>query len=568
MTERSEQLISLFLQDPSAMTEEQVHELSRWIGRDTANTREFIRASLFYRCIHDALLRSDEERNNIIRDDMGSPDAAVESFFNKRFWDVLLKEETTAPKVEIGSSPVPEVELIQKVKREKTTRKINRTTQLTFILSAAALIFLTLYVRLTPPAPYEVATVSDSVNAKWSSGESINPGSRIVSNSKPIRLTEGIVKLQTNDQVQIVLEAPTEFTFRSSSEISMSYGKLFARVSKQGSGFSVITPNSKIVDLGTEFGVLGHIDGNTEVYLYKGKANLFAGQKNKPKISQLLTAGSARKVDHHDSDIQEIALDEQALVRNIDSKSKFIWKGQKAIYLADLLLGGNGFGTASQQSIEYDPATGSEVSVGVAGYRDGPGRMTRIQGNPYLDCIFVPGSGDGDTSINSSGQKFAECPKTSGLYYSNIICGKNCTFFGPVEKTFKQSRKLIQDFGFLYLHSNMGLTVDINAVREMVGGVRISSFSAFAGIVDMWNNTPTCSEVDVWILVDGQLRASRTGLRADLGYDVHIDISDTDRFLTLVVTDGGTIYSEGFPANHFDTCGFVGPTFDLTWPQE
>ncbi|MCU0615434.1 MAG: FecR family protein [Desulfobacterales bacterium] len=536
MTERSEQLVSLFLQDPSAMTEEQSYELSKWISQDTANTKEFIRASIFHRCIHEALLSSDEERNKILRDNVIVPDVSVESF-NKQFWDAILKEEMIAPKVEIGNSPVPAVEIIQKVRREKTIRKINKTILLTFVISAAAMIFLTLYVRLAPPAPYEVATVSDSINAKWSSDMPINPGSRIVSNSRPIRLTEGIVKLQTDDQVQIVLEAPTEFMFRSSSEIAMNYGRLFARVSKTGLGFSVITPNSKIVDLGTEFGVLGHIDGNTEVHLYKGKANLFAGEKNKPKLSQLLMAGSARKVDSRDSNIKEIALDEQALVRNIDSSAKLVWRGQKAVRLTDLLLGGNGFGTAVKQSLEYNTETGMAVDSGATWYRPSPGKPVSVTDSPYLDSIFVPGS-EGDITVSSA-------------------------FFDPLERTWEQTRKQFKDSGALYLHSNIGLTVDLNAVRQVVPGLRISSFSAFAGIIRMGNNTPDYSEVDVWVLVDGQLRSGKKGLRADQGYDVKIDINDADNFLSLIVTDGGKVNLEGFPANHFDTCGFADPLFEV-----
>jgi hypothetical protein len=456
---------------------------------------------------------------------------------------------------------------ITKIEYQRPARTINKFSLAVSAICAAALLLMIVYVRLAPPAPYEVATISDCMDAQWSSHLPIGPGTRITSAWEPIRLTHGIVKLRTDDQVQVVLEAPTEFYFKSSSEISMNYGKLFAHVSKTGSGFSVVTPNSKLVDLGTEFGILSQIDGNTEVHLFKGKANLFAGEKNKPKTSQLLTAGSARQVDSQDSNIQEIALDEQALVRNIDSQSKFVWKGQ-AIRLADLLLGGNGFGTASLQSIEYDPVTGAVVPVGVAGYRNGPGKVVRIRENPYLDCIFVPGSENGDVIVSSAGHRFKECPKTSGLYFSNIICQKNCKFFDSVQKTFKQSRKQFTDSGFLYLHSNIGLTVDLNAVRHVVPGLRISSFSAFAGIIDMWNNEPKYSEVDVWILVDGQVKSFQKALRADQGYDIHVELSDTDRFLTLVVTDGGKIYSEGFPANHFDTCGFADPVFGLASPQE
>jgi hypothetical protein len=152
------------------------------------------------------------------------------------------------------------------------------------------------------------------------------------------------------------------------------------------------------------------------------------------------------------------------------------------------------------------------------------------------------------------------------LYYSNIICQKDCTFFNPVQQTFEQSKKQFTDSGLLYLHSNIGLTVDLNAVRAVVPGLRIASFSAFAGIVDMWNNAPDYSEADVWVLVDGQVKSFQKALRADRGYDIHVDIADAERFLSLIVTDGGKVYAEGFPANHFDTCGFAEPIFELVSP--
>ncbi len=481
-------------------------------------------------------------------------------------WD-FAEYEKHAAAIEITKpKETTEWQPIKKIRHERPVRTINKFSLATAILCAAASLLMIIYVRLAPPAPYEVATVFDSIDAEWSSGLSTSQGTRITSSSKPIRLTRGIVKLQTDDQVEIVLEAPSEFYFSSYAEVSMKYGKLFAHVSEQGYGFSVITPNSKIVDLGTEFGILSHIDGNTEVHLYKGKANVFAGEKHERKISQLLTAGSAVKVDSRNSNIQAIALDEQALVRNIDSKREFVWKGQNPIRLTDLLLGGNGFGTASQQSIEYDPATGAAVSSDFGWYRSGPGKIIRIPSSPYLDGIFVPGSGDPDTLISSAGHQFRECPKTSGLYFSNIMCYKDWTFFDALQQTFEQSRKQFQDSGVLYLHSNIGLTVDLNAVRQVVPGLRISSFSAFAGIIRMGNNTPDYSEVDVWVLVDGQIQDVRKGLGVDQGYDIQVDITDTDRFLTLVVTDGGNINVEGSPANHFDTCGFAEPVFGLTLP--
>ncbi|MBC8378244.1 MAG: FecR domain-containing protein [Planctomycetes bacterium] len=468
-----------------------------------------------------------------------------------------------------------EFEPIKNIRYDRPARTINKFSLATAVLCAAATLLMIIYVKIAPPASYEVAMISDSMNAEWSSKLPTSQGTRITSHSKPIRLTRGVIKIRTDDEVEIVLEAPSEFYFSSYSEVSMNYGRLFARVSEQGYGFTVVTPSLKVVDLGTEFGVLADIEGKTEVHLYKGKANVFAGEKHEPKISQLLAAGSAVKVDFRtsrnssDFRIQEIALDKQALVRNIVSKATFIWKGQKALRLTDLILEGNGFGTSSLEGIEYNPTTGDVVPYGYGthpSYREGPGKLIGIPGSPYLDAIFVPGSEDAEVLISSAGHRFDECPTTSGLYYSNIICKKNDTFSDTVQQIYEQSFKQFADSGFLYLHSNMGLTVDLNAVRQAVPGLQIISFSAFAGIIGRYNDATDISDADVWILVDGQVRSFRQELRSDQGYDIHLDLTDKDRFLTLVVTDGGMIYSEGYPANHYDTCGFAEPVFELALP--
>jgi hypothetical protein len=490
----------------------------------------------------------------------------AETFSDSQDWKALAEYEKYAPTMEVISPPqVKEWHPVKKIPVESPVRTINKFYLVTTVLCAAALFLMILYVRLTPPASYKAAMVLDSMDALWSSDLPISPGTRVVSSSRPIRLTQGIVKLQTDDLVQIVLEAPAEFYFTSYSEIAMNYGKLFAHVSKQGSGFSVVTPKSKIVDMGTEFGVLCHINGDTEFYLYKGRANLIAGEKFKPKTTQLLTAGSARRVDFKDCSIHGITLDEEAVVRDIHSGVNLVWQGQKAIQLADLLLGGDGFGTASRWGISYELDTGQALVTGDSGYRwyrPGPGKMIPFVDEPYLDCLFVPGTEGGAVPISTEGHRFLEAPPTTGLYYANVSCLKYLTFFDPVQKTF-DSKKQYPDSGALYLHSNIGMTVDLDAVRRVIPGLRISSFSAFAGILRMADNAPDFSEVDVWVLVDGRLCSSYKKLRADQGYDIHVDIEDRDRFLTLIVTDGGKSYVEGKPANHLDTCGFAEPVFNL-----
>lgn len=472
--------------------------------------------------------------------------------------------EKHAAAVEVAPSPLTaERPPLKRVDYERPVRRVNKFSLAAAVLSTAAFLLMLCYVHLAPPAPYEVATVVDAMNADWSSPLPIHAGTRLTSDLRPIQLTRGIVRIRTDDQVEVVLEAPAEFCFQSYSEVAMSYGKLFAHVSQQGHGFSVVTPNTKVVDLGTEFGVLSHIDGNTEVHLYKGRANLFAGGKHQPKISQLLSAGAARRVEGRTSAIREIALNEQALVRHIDSGVNLVWRGQDALRLTDLLLGGNGFGTAARRTLEFEPETGRAVAGGETGYRPGPGRLIPIPDSPYLDGLFVPGARAADTVISSAGHLFRGGPETTGLYYANIGCLKEWSFFDPLQGTFEQSRKAYPDAGVLYLHSNIGVTVDLEAVRRQVPGLTLSSFRTFAGIIRMGANPPEFAEVDVRVLVDGEIRSARKGLRAEEGFDIRVELNDQDRFLSLVVTDGGNAYVDGWPANHLDTCGFAEPVFGL-----
>jgi hypothetical protein len=491
-----------------------------------------------------------------------------DSCLDDQVWNLLSEEEKTAPAVEKEtpvkekSKPLP----VQKVMLTRTVRTINKTAILTALISSAALFVMIVCVYLAPPKSYAVATVWDSMDAQWSSGLPVQSGTRVSSHSGPMRLTHGLVKLITDDQVEVLLEAPSEFEFVSGSEVILSFGKLFARVSERGYGFSVTTRNSKVVDLGTEFGVVSEIDGNTQVHLYKGMANLFAGEKHQNKTSQLISEGSARIVDYSNSDVQEIPLEQHLLVRNIDSSAGLVWRGQNAIRLGDLLLGGNGFGTAVRRTVEFGPDSCDVIACGPGLYHRGPGKLVPIHSVPCIDSIFVPGSEAGPVVVSSGGHCFAECPKTSGLYYSNIICMKDWAFFSSLQKTFEQTRKHDADSELLYLHSNIGLTVDLNAVRNLVPGLRINSFTSFAGVIRIGENSPEYSELDVWVLVDGRLRSSRKALRANQGFDIQVDITEQDRFLTLMVTDSGTVYDKNWPANHMDTCGFAEPVFGLAWP--
>jgi hypothetical protein len=72
-------------------------------------------------------------------------------------------------------------------------------------------------------------------------------------------------------------------------------GKLTAHVGPRGKGFALNTPQTRVVDLGTEFGVDARADGSTDVMVIKGKVDLFTSPRNQ-RVTPL-EQGEAVRVD-------------------------------------------------------------------------------------------------------------------------------------------------------------------------------------------------------------------------------------------------------------------------------
>lgn len=469
-------------------------------------------------------------------------------------WDQLLEAEKNAPAIVI-----PDTEEKQEVEIVRIEKKVNKISLYAAVISSAALFLVLIYAHLNPKiVPYEVATIQDSINAQWSSNLPIMPGTRISNNPEPIQLLKGVVKFITDDNVEVLLQGPLEFRFISYSEINLNYGKLFARVSEQGLGFTVVTSNSKIVDLGTEFGVLSHINGDTEVHVYKGKANLFAGIKRANKTSQLITSGLAKKILHMGSKVKEIALEKKAVVRNINSKAGMIWNGQP-ISLADIVGGGNGFsGGVLYKGV--DIITGNVIGKLLnSNTLNGTKGYTTVPNNPYIDGVFVPGVDGGETQIISKKSQTVQFPETSGMLWGYI-------FNGAIHQGATTPRHSLQLNGTAFgtnenpaiaIHSNQGITFDLSRIRRNIPGLRINEFSSLVGVSETvasslekekprsFDDFPEIkkifdaknSKVEFWVFLDGRQVFHKEISSAAGGELLQIPITARDRFLTLAVTE-------------------------------
>ena len=531
------------------ISDQEFVRLREWLDSDMGAKRYYCQFMNDYGALSLRMMTAVQTQEDVIQDEL----------LDENFWHLMSEEEQKAPAVEILlSEGEPERDIIQKVQRQPIGRTVNKTSLFVAVVSLAALLAMVAYVRLVPPAPFEVATVLDSMNAAWSSKLPLKAGTHIATSSKPIQLTHGIVKLVTDDNVEVVLEAPTEFRFVSYSEVAMNYGKLYAHVSEEGRGFSVATPNAKVVDLGTDFGVLCHIDGNTEVHMYKGKANVFAGQRNEKKISELLLADSAMKIDRSDSVVKKIRLEKDKVVRNIDSASKFLWRGE-TLSLADLVGGGDGFG-GGRPDEGIDPLTGRVIhSLPRTEVYTGPKEYVPVKSNPYIDGVFVPGGGSGIDQITFGGLTTDAFGRTSGKVWGYLFNGAwHCGIDDSSRHYLLLDGVALGDRQnpALTMHSNLGVTFDLSAIRRSLPGMKIQSFSSDFGVSETvekwikfdfvgWERTAAVeklasekhSSAQFWVLLDGEVVASEKLSSVSKAGKVNIPIDANVRFLTLAVTE-------------------------------
>jgi len=119
-----------------------------------------------------------------------------------------------------------------------------------------------------------VAMLNRVVDAQWNAasevprlGAPLEPGS--------LRLQSGLAQIVFYSGARVMIEGPAEFQIVSPTEASFRNGKLIAEVPPQARGFRVSTPQMKLTDLGTAFG-LDVKERQTELHVFKGSVEFQA----------------------------------------------------------------------------------------------------------------------------------------------------------------------------------------------------------------------------------------------------------------------------------------------------
>ncbi|MEJ5260502.1 MAG: NPCBM/NEW2 domain-containing protein [Anaerohalosphaeraceae bacterium] len=469
---------------------------------------------------------------------------AGDSWPNSQLWNELLTFERSAPALDIPPCP-PQADEAEKPRSAPHASRVNKVSLVSLLVSAAALIFVIAYGFLTSLGRgVEVATLSDSIDAKWANRAGpVEKGTRLATGDEQWLLREGYAELLFDNQAKVVLEGPAEFQILASDRIGLRYGKVYVRAPGEAAGFSVYTLDAKIIDLGTEFGVQSDIGGNTQVHVLKGKTMLLASRSGRVNLE--ISQGHAKKVAGKTGEISDIECLSDYFVRAINSESKWIWRGQN-LCLADIVGGGNGLGTGLRGSCintvtgqwkadSYLPANSTTIRPGTHMVSDH--QYHPVRGNPFIDGVFIPDGEFGPVQITSHGHLFRDFPDTSGLGWGGIIYPDQTLLTRPIR--LNRIQYGIPGKGALFMHGNAGITFDLEKIRTAYSGM-IREFRAVYGIADEYLDGGGCpAYADFWVLVDGQVRFVRKGVQVRQGGTISVPLSNQDRFLTLVTTDGG-----------------------------
>ncbi len=130
--------------------------------------------------------------------------------------------------------------------------------------------------------PATIATVIKARGCKWA-GSTLPTaeGSRVTTGT--LELVEGIATVKFDSGAEVVMEAPATLELVDAISCRLVRGTLVADVPPSAIGFTVDTPDAKVVDYGTRFGVSTGEDGKYLVQVLEGLVEVNPKATQEPK---------------------------------------------------------------------------------------------------------------------------------------------------------------------------------------------------------------------------------------------------------------------------------------------
>jgi hypothetical protein len=205
-----------------------------------------------------------------------------------------------------------------------------------------------------------VATLSQAIDAEWGHAtEAYRVGARVLSGDLSLR--KGVARLAYDGGVELIIEGPADLRLESGSAATLLSGKIVFRADDASAPFTLKTPSSVLVDLGTEYAVEVGQD-QEEVHVFSGEVQRLPKEAARDVQPQLLAAGEARRYSDAGSALGEAAaIEPTKFVRQLPAAE------QASTDATSGLLAYEGFEYADATALRTSAASGGSGFIGAWG---------------------------------------------------------------------------------------------------------------------------------------------------------------------------------------------------------
>jgi ferric-dicitrate binding protein FerR (iron transport regulator) len=165
------------------------------------------------------------------------------------------------------------------------------------------------------------ATLVHSADCVWEGSTHPQTGNRLA--EEGLSLREGMAELKLDNGVHILIEAPTRMALVDTENSLLHAGRIVVRVPPTAVGYAVNTPNARVVDLGTEFGVSVEPDRETVVQVFDGA--VVAEMKHaaaSDKRNYRIEAGETVHIDVSETiELQKVTFSPERFMRTFSTPS-------------------------------------------------------------------------------------------------------------------------------------------------------------------------------------------------------------------------------------------------------
>ncbi len=386
-----------------------------------------------------------------------------------------------------------------------------------------------------------------------------------------VGMEKGLLQLEFSSGASLIVESPAMLQVTSATSARLSRGRVVGRA--DNGNFTLLTPTANVVDIGTEFGV-GVSNRGTDVTVFEGEVHVHSllGRVEAGSMQRLQTGMSVLINPQGLSNSHSVS-HQPHFQRSFDRSTRILLD-ENSVSLLDLIGGHDS--THTQIAGSIDPKTGywgrpPWMDPHRTKAQRGDTQFAQTDWNSMVDGVFIPRSNAREMQIDSDGH-MVYLPPNSGSTWGPIWARRR---FDPIPEqalfsaahqgywgagTLSQVVDRLQQTrdGLMGLHANVGITFNLDAVRES----RSRELAYFKAIVANLASSPrgddpkANSVADVRVFVDGKLRYSRLQFGSNDGdASILVELTHEDRFLTVVTTD-----ADGDPL--FDLVVLIDPVLE------